>query len=274
MLFAKLKKPWQRMATALHSRVPAAGPAIEQPADRNMLFVCGAPRSGTTGLWRLLVQDPRIVLGMERHGSRLGKKVFSACLYDRAGFFDFTAYPNAARVAHPYYEEEARARFDTAVYIGDKLPLLFRKYDVVTRVFPAAKTVVLLRNILDICESYQARLEDPADSWTFDVADAVTHWNGLLGFLAQQRGNPRIKVLVYEHFLSDAQAYRDLYDFLGLAIDEGFESRYATMLEGTERLRLRRKPRVDEAQKLAILRAANWALYAQELKHQSPSPAS
>ena len=233
---------------------------------RNMLFVCGAPRSGTTGLWRLLVQDPRIVLGMERHGSRLRPEAFRTDLYEKSGFFDFETYPNLARLADSYYANEAKQRFDSAVYVGDKLPLLYKVYDFVSAVFPSAKTVILLRNIFDICESYQARLEDAADNWKFSAMDAVDHWNSLLVFLARRRKDPRVKVLVYEQFLSDINTYRDLYDFLGLSVDEGFVARYEKMLEEAARLKLRRTSRITDAQKLEILRGADLGLYAKHLR--------
>ena len=241
---------------------------VDRP-KRRMLFICGAPRSGTTGLWRLLVADPRIVLGMERHGARLRKTEFRADLYEKKHFFDFVTHPNAARLAVPYYENEAAERFDSAIYIGDKMPLLYKVYDRVRTIFPEAKIVVLLRNIFDICESYQARLEDHADNWKFGVTDAVGHWNSLLAFLSKHGSDPRVKVLVYEEFLSDIAVYRDLYRFLDLPMDSGFPSRYETMLEETERLRRRRVPRTTEAQKLLVLRSADLALYAGLLRRFS-----
>jgi hypothetical protein len=231
-----------------------------------MLFVCGAPRSGTTGLWRLLIQDPRIVLGMERHGSRMRRVSFTADLYEKERFFDFHTYPNVARIASAYYEREARDRFESAEYIGDKLPLVYQSYKLVTSVFPSAKFVVLLRNIFDICESYQARFEDSADNWTFTVMDAVKHWNSLLAFLAQRGGDSHVKVLVYEQFLSDMHAYEDLYRFLGLAIDAGFEARYAKLVEDAERLTRRRSALVTDGQKYEVLRTANLDLYAQQVR--------
>ena len=233
---------------------------------RKILFVCGTPRSGTTGFWRLLIQDPRIVLGMERHGSRLRREAFNAELYSKSQFFDFNTYPNLARLASSYYEREARDRFDSAEYVGDKLPLIYQSYKLATAVFPSAKFVVLLRNIFDICESYQARLEDSADNWKFTVMDAVKHWNSLLDFLAQRGGHSRVKVLVYEQFLSDMQAYEDLYRFLGLAIDARFEARYAKLVEDAERLTRRRSALVTDGQKYEVLRTANLDLYAQQVR--------
>jgi hypothetical protein len=234
--------------------------------DRRILFVCGAPRSGTTGLWRLLIQDPRIVLGMERHGSRLRRESFTPDLYDGSHFFDFETYPNVARIASSYYESEARNRFDSAEYVGDKLPLIYQSYRLATAVFPSAKFVVLLRNIFDICESYQARLQDTSDNWHFTVMDAVKHWNSLLVFLTQRGGDSRVKVLVYEQFLSDIRAYEDLYRFLGLAIDASFRARYARMMEDAERLTQRRSALVSDGQKYDVLRTAKLDLYAQQVR--------
>jgi hypothetical protein len=247
-------------ARAILARPPAAS------QQRDMLFVCGAPRSGTTGLWRLLIQDPRIVLGMERHGSRLRKEHFRPELYEKDHFFDFETYPNLARVASSYYQSEAVSRFPSAIYVGDKLPLLFQSYKFFSRVFPTAKLIVLLRNIFDICESYQARLDDASDNWKFTVTDAVAHWNSLLDFLSERGNEPRIKVIIYEQFLSDVRVYRDLYQFLGLSEDEGFAERYEHMLQDAQRLMQRRAALVSDGQKLEVLRTAKLGLYAQHVE--------
>jgi hypothetical protein len=241
-------------------------PSRSAPAARNMLFVCGTPRSGTTGLWRLLIQDPRIVLGMERHGSRLRKETFRPELYGKDHFFDLETYPNLARVAASYYEQDAYQRFESAVYVGDKLPLLFQSYKLFSRVFPTSKLIVLLRNIFDICESYQARLDDASDNWKFTVTDAVAHWNSLLDFLSERGDEPRVKVIIYEQFLSDVRVYRDLYRFLGLSEDEGFAERYEHMLQDAQRLMQRRAALVSDGQKLEVLRTAKLGLYAQHVE--------
>jgi hypothetical protein len=231
-----------------------------------MFFVCGVPRSGTTGLWRLLILDPRIVLGMERHGSRLRRESFHDQLYDKSHFFDFATYPNVARVAATYYETVAKENFDSATFVGDKLPLVYQSYQLVTRVFPSARFVVVLRNIFDICESYQARLDDAEDNWKFTVTDAVAHWNSLLDFLSGRGNEPRVKVIIYEQFLSDARVYRDLYRFLGLSEDEGFAERYAQMQQDAKRLMQRRAALVSDGQKLEVLRTAKFGLYAKHVE--------
>jgi hypothetical protein len=203
---------------------------------------------------------------MERHGSRLRRESFHAELYNKRQFFDFETYPNLARLAAPYYETEARKQFDSAAFVGDKLPLAYQSYKLITRVFPSARFVVLLRNIFDICESYQARLDDASDHWKFTAADAVAHWNSLLDFLSERGNEPRIKVIIYEQFLSDVRVYRDLYRFLGLSEDEGFAERYEQMLQDAQRLMKRRAALVSDGQKLEVLRTAKLGLYAQHVE--------
>jgi hypothetical protein len=204
---------------------------------------------------------------MERHGSRLRRESFHAELYNKRQFFDFETYPNLARVAVPYYETAARTQFDSAAFVGDKLPLAYQSYKLITRVFPSAKFVVLLRNIFDICESYQARLDDASDNWNFTAADAVAHWNSLLAFLSDRGDEPRVKVIIYEQFLSDVRVYRDLYRFLGLSEDDDFRDRYDKMLDEAGRLTQRRAALINDSQKLSILRSANLPLYARHLQH-------
>jgi hypothetical protein len=56
------------------------------PSSRNLLFVCGTPRSGTTAMQALLAGDDRIALGMERYGSYLGAD-FNEGLFTKERFF-------------------------------------------------------------------------------------------------------------------------------------------------------------------------------------------
>jgi hypothetical protein len=228
--------------------------------NQKPLFVCGAPRSGTTAMQALLTADKRIVLGMERYGSYLNDE-FGPQLFTKERFFDFELDPRDWKRSRPYYEEVAQVHFDAADYIGDKIPLLYLEFDRVTKVYPEAKFVVLLRNIIDICNSYQNRKDDPNDNWSLDVNDAVTHWNQLLDFIKLHAGDPRIKLVIYEDFYADIQQYEDLYSFLGLGFDDELRQAYQDILEKTDRLEQRRKTALSDAQKLFIYKKANFSLY-------------
>lgn len=242
-------------------------------AQQQMLFVCGAPRSGTTAMQALLTADKRIVMGMERYGSYLNDE-FGAQLFTKQRFFDFETDPRDRKRSRPYYEEVAKPNFEAATYIGDKIPLMYLEFDRVTKVFPEAKFVVMLRNILDICNSYQNRKDDPNDDWSLTVDDAVRHWNQLLEFLKSHATDPRVKLVVYEDFYSDIKSYQELYEFLDLSFDEPLNQAYQDILGKTERLEQRRKSALTDLQKIAIFKTANFALYQAILNPAAATSAS
>ena len=236
--------------------------------NQKMLFVCGAPRSGTTAMHALLTADQRIVMGMERYGGYLNDE-FGPQLFTKERFFDFESDPRDWKKSRPYYVEVAEPFFETSKYIGDKIPLLYLQFDRVTKAFPESKFIVLLRNIVDICNSYQNRKDDPNDNWSFDVNDAVNHWNQLLDFIKSHASDPRIKLVIYEDFYTaGVQQLKDLYSFIDLDFDETLRQEYLNILEKTERLEQRRKTALSDVQKLSIFKKANFDLYQSILNQE------
>jgi len=242
-------------------------------SNQKMLFVCGAPRSGTTAMQALLTADTRIVMGMERYGSYLNGE-FGPHLFAKERFFNFESDPRDLNRSRTYYKDVAEPHFDAATYIGDKIPLLYLEFDLVTKVYPDAKFVVLLRNIVDICNSYQNRKNDPQDNWSLDIDDAVSHWNRLLDFIKLHRADPRIKLMIYEDFYTNIDHYEDLYRFLGLTLDDVLKQQYQSLLGKTERLGQRRQTVLSDEQKLSIYKKANFPLYQSILNYEIPSSVS
>ena len=230
------------------------------PSSRNLLFVCGTPRSGTTAMHALLTGDDRIAIGHERYGSYLGPE-FNEGLFTRERFFNFVSDPRDANREKASYLEVVGRNFDTATYIGDKIPLLYLAHSRVSAVFPNAKYVVILRNIVDICNSYKTRKENPNDNWTMDIDEAILHWNQLLDFLVAEKNDPQIHVVMYEDFFTEITGYKKLYEFLGFDFDASCEVRYYDLLEKTRRLEDRRTLLLTDAQKLMIFKSANMGLY-------------
>jgi len=225
-----------------------------------MLFVCGAPRSGTSAMHQILTQDRRLVLGFERFGSYLNEE-FGPHLYTKSRFFDFEVDPRDHGRDRPYYRDVASPGFESALYLGDKIPLLYLAYQQVHSVFPQAKYIVLLRNIFDIANSYEARRRNERDAWTFGVPHAVEHWNTLVSFLAIQQTNPRILMVLYEEFFGGTRGLQRIYDFLELDPPSDIEALHRGMVAETARRAERRSSMLTEEDKLHIMRGAKFGLY-------------
>jgi hypothetical protein len=228
----------------------------------------------------LLTGDERIALGMERYGSYLGAD-FSAGLFTKERFFNFDTDPRDKNRKSAKYLEAVENKFDTATYIGDKIPLLYLAHETVSQIFPHAKYIVILRNIFDICNSYKERKQNPNDNWALDVVDAVRHWNQLLKFLNEKKNDPQIHSILYEDFFTDVVEYRNLYKFLELDFDDACEERYVALIAKTKVLEDRRNTLLDDRQKLFIFKNADIENYKsiltgdlQEHGLRPPSPSS
>lgn len=153
--------------------------------EKSFLFVCGCPRSGTTALWQLLMGSADIFLGIERFGGYMTRRNIGTLeegLYRKDRFFNMhegdTHYRDLAQfhAFQPYYPT-AEADYDAARLIGDKIPKLYIDFDQFGTRFPNSKIIFIIRNVFDVCLSYQRRKENKSDPWSQGYEKAVQDWN-------------------------------------------------------------------------------------------------
>ena len=170
------------------------------------MFVCGVPRSGTTALARCLNRHRRVALGIERYRRALldpsGETDYCR-LFDKDRFFDFrpsdgSAYaklllpsPQGTDLEGQFSTDsdwpkqlydDAREKYDSVFYVGDKIPTLYHRAPFLRETFPRCKVVFLLRNPVAVALSWQARADNPRDSWSrrSGFAEAIVKWNKAL----------------------------------------------------------------------------------------------
>lgn len=208
---------------------------------RGHLFVCGVPRSGTTALARCLNRHRRVVLGIERYRRTLLDSSSEAdyCrLFDKDRFFDFRPSDGSAyaelllpRSTHfngqfaPLSEwpkqlyADAREKYDSAFYVGDKIPSLYRRAPFLRERFPGCKVVFLLRNPVAVALSWQARADNSRDKWErrAGFAEGIAEWNKALrvAMLAKTVLGGDLTVVLFEEMFA-AQSLRRLLSRLGL----------------------------------------------------------
>ncbi len=197
-------------------------------------FIVGAPRSGTTSLWKYLSQHPEIYMAYQKEplffGSDLTKTPGEFCVLDEKDYralFEFGAgkpIRGEASVMYLYSKRAAQEIYDFN---------------------PNARILITLRNPIDLVYSYygQLRWGGYEDIPEFDealnaetdrrmgrripksalVREALYYSEvGLLGKQVERYLNvfPRhqIKFLVFDDFVKDpAACYLDLLDFLGVS---------------------------------------------------------
>jgi len=198
---------------------------------RNVLFLAGQGRSGTTALMEVLSSHPDIALGAERFKGLWAPASIGALtpdLFDRERFFDFSDGLTNLTPDHPdpqwrrHYERMAE-KWDTATYVGDKMTQVQIRR--LWETFPAARFVCIVRDIAEVAHSWNQRAHNPADGNWPEVADAqlaVKRWNAMLGKIrrARQQRPDQVVVVEYASFFGDRSAapLRGVLDFLGLEL--------------------------------------------------------
>jgi hypothetical protein len=197
-------------------------------------------------MWRLLSGDTRIILGVERYGNLFFKNPMTKELFEPKRFLSNqpgdTFYSDL--VAFNGYYSGIDARFDTADYVGDKIPLLYLYLDSLFSNIPDAKIVFMLRNVFDVAASYEARANDlNDDSWRRDkrTAVALLDWRRSLTALKTYIDDGRVFPVIYEDFFFQEGGLGPLYEFLELKPTAEVQSQMGDLLSRSKGLELGRK---------------------------------
>ena len=137
----------------------------------NVFFVCGAPKSGTTWLQRILDAHPEVCCSGEGHFVQR----FSIPVAKVVNTYNQGLGVDARQVYEdrPYYAGVNQAEFDAMVrgfilgrltsradaqtrWVGDKTPGYTRHLDLLHRLFPAAKIFHIVRDPRDVAVSRMA----------------------------------------------------------------------------------------------------------------------
>lgn len=228
------------------------------------LFAMGCPRSGTTALWKLLIADPRIVLGVERYGRlALSPASVSKAHFEYSRFFDVrpgdTFYDHLVDF-NPYYQT-ARESWHTARYHGDKVPLLFKQLPVLENKFPQAKKLVIVRNIYSVASSHLGRLADPVDTWRRGVPEAVRDWNWSLRTIRDNRNREDFYFVHYEELFIQGVGLERLFSFLDLEVNQLVSDQYEKLLAIVKQKERNQIDRLSKRQRTFIRVAADFRLY-------------
>lgn len=231
---------------------------------KSYLFICGCPRSGTTALWRLLVGDSRIRLGVERYGHRMYTREFlTPDLFEKERFFAFEqgdTFYSDLNGFNPYYTK-AQQGFNEATYAGDKIPKLYNYLDELQINFPGVKTVFIFRNIFDVAASYKARMLEENDNWQMNVSNAISDWNASLK--AAQAYGGELALVDYEKLFIGQQGLEKLYAFLGIEITTEVRATFKNLLIRSGRLEEGRARALTALEVKEISETADFKTYRQ-----------
>jgi hypothetical protein len=165
-----------------------------------------------------MVSHEKIVLGLERYIQLVRRgKMLATEMFEMESLFQRS--PNE----RPYYSL-GRERYGEAVWVGDKIPSLYRGYEGLEANFPGAEILFLLRNIIDVAASYEKQKSKLPDNWNRNYQTAVEEWgqsiDSTLAFVRKQPRNTRIHIVSYEDFFLESGCAQPLFDTLELEMTE------------------------------------------------------
>lgn len=245
---------------------------------KKFLFVCGVPRSGTTALSRLIGKHPQIVMGTERYKFLYSQPdAVNADLFTKDRFFSFSEQdtnllPNTE--GRKAYYDSLLKKFDKAIYVGDKTPGIFNRYQTIFERFDQAKVLFIVRDIHQVASSWNVRaLNSDQSRWKrdMDYKQAVTTWNDSLKKTidAIDQGKD-ILVVNYNKFFDSEQNdplnnLQKLLDYLRIDNDTKFEKGYLEICTKFTELK-DKELTIFEGQQNYINQEANFELYNQILE--------
>jgi hypothetical protein len=187
----------------------------------------------------------------------------------------------AERLLHPVPEETQNfqwanhgpahqaliRKYATARVVGDKVPMYHHYLDHLFSEMGKARLVFMIRNAVDVVDSWQARRDDAADRvWTADYRMGVAMWNrdNRLILEALKTYRQRIRVVSYERLYSYAPAYLGrVLGFVGVnPRDPAILEAYASMT-GDWMHRFSKPSRLTPSQRDWALAMADMDLYRQ-----------
>lgn len=187
--------------------------------QKKFLFVCGCPRSGTSYLHALLAQHPAIALGLERFNLRLFTRALMPADFDRQRLLRMEAgdtwYDDPSHF--PWQQGLLESHYDTAEYVGDKVPRGYEFFDHLVTHFPDVRFICLVRNVFDVAASYEARRRETthwAPDW--NARKAVEHWNASLQAILACADVAPILPVVYEDLIASESPLDGVAEFLDI----------------------------------------------------------
>ena len=187
------------------------------------LFICGCPRSGTSALVDLVNFHPLISIGMERYKYYVNKEnihKINPQAFNYEYFFDIKDEQTNIKWERIYEKLSQKYKLGNKLTLGDKYPHYYEFYNEINKQFQDVKWIFIIRDILDVALSYNARAYNPKDKWPKEAnyKKAVAHWNSSLiktwKYLKDCKA-PNLFICEYEQLFSYNKDYFDsLVSFL------------------------------------------------------------
>ncbi len=241
------------------------------------LFVCGCARSGTSIMTELLRAHTSVCLGRERYNYlfRNNYNLFTPTLFTPVRFSKELLSGDTHHEILDGYYDYAFSNWEKFKYIGDKIPSLYKRYDYIFKLFPNAKIIFLLRNIIDVCQSWENRKMHSirnSGKWEYDrgYREAIDEWNNSLTFTisALDQFPNNVLVIHHEYLFKEKKILESIFRFLNLKITIQVQDYWAKQEMRRKELEKNRLIKLNSIQKEQLCLKSNFELY-KELKEKT-----
>lgn len=238
--------------------------------SRGLLFVCGAARSGTSALVRLLNAHRYMMVTAERYADLLLKEPsLREEHFEEERFFTFHEGDSFYNAVDQWVEKSLRRRYPEARYIGDKIPRLYEKIDYIASTFTTATVIVISRNIFDVAASFNSRARDTNDLlWSRhdDFRAAVQQWNQAHNAIIQSAAKCKNLEFIgvdYESLFFDKKHIATLFNALNLPDDSSLidEDTISTLIAEAAELETKRGDTLSSGEKRFLCNHADVNAY-------------
>jgi len=242
---------------------------------KNMLFICGCSRSGTSVFTEFLNSHGQLAIGLERYGKRLrlnGRlppELFSKTRFCKTYDPDDSHHKKLL----PIYEEMA-SRFDNCLYIGDKIPNLFLHFDAIKSAYPKAKIIFLLRDIHAVASSHEARAERKRQNskagWPLwrDGFNAVKEWNESMTSIQALGDDLESFILDYNRLYQDVSLIDQICEFLDITPSPPFRVFWDKAAQDRVEIDTKVRDNLTDEHLTFIKEQADFELYRKLLNRQ------
>jgi hypothetical protein len=179
---------------------------------------------------RLMCHHPRIALGVERFNLRVERHTLDPSDFEYQRFFDChrddTWYKSLDKFRAHY--ESIRPKYRSAIYVGDKMPRLYRHLDYIFSRFPNAKVLFIKRDLREVMASYERRIGTPDWSPDRNATQARIDWTEAMEAGARWEASPHFCTVLYPKLTDGSLDLNGLCSFLDVE-PETFNAGYAAI---------------------------------------------
>ena len=147
----------------------------ENKSGKNLIFILGLPRSGTTLTHQIIASHSKTFGGGELNF--LTREIYDNI--DDPNFLDIFKNYNFQKLKNlvQNYDENCRDLSNDGKIIVDKSPMNFRMLGFIRMLFPQSKIIHCSREAKDNCLSIYKNVFDESNiPWSYDVNDLVTYY--------------------------------------------------------------------------------------------------